>query len=246
MRHRDVLAQNAVSGTANGTALFVDGMAACAFQVTGTFTATVTFEATLDGTTWVSLQVANVADGSVGTTATAPGVFQAAIAGLDKVRARVAWSSGTSVTVRINAVEAGAGMSFADVDIAGAESVNATLQAGTASVGATTDDGPSWTTVKTYTTSADMTSPADITAAPTGGEKLVITDIIIGTDTAMVFEFKIETAGTVLSAVRLAADSTVQITPRGTWKLPTADKKLQGDAGAAGNVYITVFYYSEA
>ena len=83
-------------------------------------------------------------------------------------------------------------------------------------------------------------------AAPTGGQKLVITDIIIGTDTAMVFEFKIETAGTVLSAVRLAADSTVQITPRGTWKLPTADKKLQGDAGAAGNVYVTVFYYSEA
>jgi hypothetical protein len=129
MRHRDVLAQNAADGTADGTALFVDGMAAAAFQVTGTFVGTVTFEATLDGSTWVSLQVANVADGSVSTTATAPGVFQAAIAGLDKVRARVSvWASGT-ITVRINAVEAGAGMSFADVDIAGAESVNATLQA---------------------------------------------------------------------------------------------------------------------
>lgn len=107
------------------------------------------------------------------------------------------------------------------------------------------DNGPGWTSVYTYTTSADMSSVADITDAPTAGERLVITDIIISSDTQMLFEFKEETSGTVIGAIRLPADGTVQLTPRSSWKLPTADKKLQGDASVAGNVYITVFYFSE-
>lgn len=98
----------------------------------------------------------------------------------------------------------------------------------------------------TYTTSADMTSVADITAAPTAGEKLVITDILVSSDTATLISFKEETSGTVIGAIRLAADTVMQITPRSKWKLATADKKLQGQAADAGNVYFTVFYYSEA
>ena len=110
----------------------------------------------------------------------------------------------------------------------------------------TMDAGPSWTSAYTYTTSADMQTAADLTAAPTSGEYLVITDIILSSDTAMLFEFEEETSSTVIGAVRLPANGTVQLTPRTNWKLPVADKKLQGDAGAAGNVYITCFYYSEA
>ena len=120
------------------------------------------------------------------------------------------------------------------------------LGAGTTSVGGTKDDGPQWTSVYTYTTSADMTTPADLTVAPTGGQKLVITDIIISSDTQMLFVFLEETSATVIGAVRLAEDATIQITPRSKWKLPVADKKLQGDASIAGNVYLTIFYYSEA
>ena len=111
--------------------------------------------------------------------------------------------------------------------------------------GATMDGGANWTTTYTYTTSADMQTAADITVAPTSGEYLVITDIVISTDTQMLFQFLEETSGTCIGAVQLPADGSAQITPRGTWKLPVADKKLQGDAGAAGNVYVTVFYYSE-
>jgi hypothetical protein len=109
----------------------------------------------------------------------------------------------------------------------------------------TSDAGPAWTTSYTYTTSADMTSAADLTAAPTGGQKLVITDIVVSSDTAILFSFKEETSGTVIGAIRIAADGVAQITPRGKWKLATADKKLQGLASAAANVYVTVFYYSE-
>ena len=90
-----------------------------------------------------------------------------------------------------------------------------------------------------------MQTAADLTAAPTSGQSLVITDIILSSDTQMLFEFEEETSSTVIGAVRLPADGTVQLTPRGGWKLPVVDKKLQGDASAAGNVYVTVFYYSE-
>ena len=112
--------------------------------------------------------------------------------------------------------------------------------------GKTRDAGPDWISSYTYTTSADMQTAADLTAAPTSGEYLVITDIILSSDTQMLFEFEEETSSTVIGAVRLPADGTVQLTPRGTWKLPVADKKLQGDASAAGNVYVTIFYHSEA
>lgn len=111
--------------------------------------------------------------------------------------------------------------------------------------GASLDGGANWTTTYTYTTSADMSTAAAISPAPNSGEYLVITDIIVSTDTQMLFEFTEETSGTVIGALRLAADGAAQITPRGTWKLPVADKKLQGDASASGNVYITVFSYSE-
>jgi hypothetical protein len=112
--------------------------------------------------------------------------------------------------------------------------------------GASLDGGPNWTTTYTYTTSADMQTAADISPAPTSGEYLVITDIVISSDTQMLFVFQEETSGTVIGAVRLPADGSAQITPRGTWILPVADKKLQGDASASGNVYLTVFSHSEA
>ena len=279
MLSRDKVMQKAAAAQGNGTVMEVKGLANMAMQVTGTFSGTITFEATVDNTNWVSIQVVNIADGTVSTTATAAGIYQCGVAGLTKVRARVsAWASGT-ITVRGFVVEAASGLTFADIDVQGSESVTITgslpagtnnigdvdiasalpagtnnigdvdvltIAAGSNTIGGTTDEGPGWTSAYTYTTSADMSSAADITAAPTGSQKLVITDIILSSDTQMLFVFKEETSGNTIGAVRLPADGTVQLTPRTAWKLPTADRKLQGDASAAGNVYVTVFYHSEA
>lgn len=104
MTRRSGTLQSAVSATGNGTVLNVDGLSAVAFQVLGTFTATVTFEGTVDKTNWVSLLSYSKATGALATTATAPGVFIAACAGLVQIRARVTWTSGTSVTVVANAI----------------------------------------------------------------------------------------------------------------------------------------------
>lgn len=84
-----VVLQNAVQANGNGAAFNVSGMAMLAFQVSGVFSATVNFEATVDGQNWVALPAANLATGAVVTTTAAAGVFTTSVAGLQQVRARV-------------------------------------------------------------------------------------------------------------------------------------------------------------
>ena len=95
-------------------------------------------------------------------------------------------------------------------------------------------------------TSADASTPVAVTDAPDSGEKIVILDIIASSDAAVWLEFEEETTETILFKVYMAADSTVQITPRGKVKLATADKQLMVDAEGAANIAVTCTYYSEA
>jgi len=120
------------------------------------------------------------------------------------------------------------------------------LAAGTNMIGAAKDAGPNQTVTRTYTASADMQTAADITAAPTAGQKIVLMDLILSVGTAMSLSIQMETSANVLMKVYMAANSTVQITPRGFLKGDAADKKIQCDASAAGNVAITAIYFSEA
>jgi hypothetical protein len=72
---------------------------AIAWQVTGTFTATVTFEVTVDGTNWVAAAVVPpAATPTRTTTATAAGIWQMNVSGYLSARARCsAYTSGTIV-----------------------------------------------------------------------------------------------------------------------------------------------------
>ena len=95
------LMQNAAVATGNGTAIETIDASSGAFtvlamQVTGITTATITFEATIDGTNWVAVTAKNLNGGVEATTATADGIYTIMVAGLPKVRARVsAWTTGT-------------------------------------------------------------------------------------------------------------------------------------------------------
>lgn len=125
------------------------------------------------------------------------------------------------------------------------------IAAGSNTIGATQDAGPSWTSVwgvsNVPVSSADMSGAAvDVTDAPTSGQKIVVDDIIVGADAAMRVDFTEETSGTVMLSVYLAAGATLQITPRGKRKLATANKKLKAQTSAAGNIRILVGYHSEA
>ena len=71
-----------------------------AFDVTGTFVGTITFEASVDGTTFLTLAGATPAASGI-STLTAPGVFVSPINGchgFEKIRARMsAYTSGTAL-----------------------------------------------------------------------------------------------------------------------------------------------------
>jgi len=70
-------------------------------QVTGTFSGTLQFEMTIDGTNFVAVQATNVNTGAVATTTTGTGIFKFDVVGALVVRVRAtAWTSGTAtVTV---------------------------------------------------------------------------------------------------------------------------------------------------
>ncbi len=97
---------NAVTQTAE---LGVSGYGGVAFQIQGTFSATVTFEATVHGSDWVAFSVTEPDNTTRVTTATAPGVFIGSTVGLTAVRARMsAWSSGgASVIIRADVASPG-------------------------------------------------------------------------------------------------------------------------------------------
>src|ERR1035437_2256350 len=73
---------------------------------------------------------------------------------------------------------------------------------GTNLVGVSTqDDGPEWTSVwgvagVPFTSADQHSAAASVTDAPTGGQKLIIDDLIVSIGTAMSVTFKEETSGT--------------------------------------------------
>jgi hypothetical protein len=125
-----------------------------------------------------------------------------------------------------------------------------TLEVSGITIAAVQDDGPSWTPVLGVSgaavVSADATGLVEVTDAPTAGQKLVITDLLISCDTAVRIDFTEEDTGTLLASGYFPAYCGLQqVTPRGTIKLPTADKKLLMTASAIGNVTCTALYHSE-
>jgi hypothetical protein len=86
----------------------VGGQGSIGIQITGTWSGTITFQGSINNTTFVSLRVVSVADATATgiTTTTANGSFQGTIAGLSVVRVVfTSWASGTaSVVVRSTTV----------------------------------------------------------------------------------------------------------------------------------------------
>lgn len=69
-------------------------------QVSGTFTATVSFKATVDGTNWVDIQGTNVSSGSSATSTSAAGIFVFKTIGIAKLKAVVSAYTSGSVTAK--------------------------------------------------------------------------------------------------------------------------------------------------
>lgn len=101
--YKDLVLQNAAVATGVGTAIDLlspeEDYDWLVIHVRGITTATVTFQATVDGTNWFGVSMHNLAatseDASV-ATATADGAFRMRAEGLLKFRANItSWTSGT-------------------------------------------------------------------------------------------------------------------------------------------------------
>lgn len=101
-----VTMQNAATSVGNGTAIKTASQTtnamfgAVGFQVTGTFSATITFEVTFDGSTWVEVMATNLSDDTRATTATAAGAYSVLLNGALQCRARISAYTSGSVTVK--------------------------------------------------------------------------------------------------------------------------------------------------
>lgn len=91
--------------------LNVLGLSSLAIQIAGTFTGTVQFEGTADGTNWAAINMTPPNSSTPVTSTTAPGLWIGNCGGLREVRARVSDYSDGTVEAQINAAIAGAGSS---------------------------------------------------------------------------------------------------------------------------------------
>ena len=140
MYERKVTFHSAASATATGTVMNTTQVASVLVQITGTFSATVTFQGTVDGSTWVAVQGVNLNDGSVATTATAAGLYLVPMAGARKFRCDLTWASGTSITVTGIGTDRAGSVDLADTDVTLSGDVS--IQTNTAKDGSGTDYQP--------------------------------------------------------------------------------------------------------
>ena len=97
LERRTVL-QNAATATGNGTAMNLSGIASVAVQTTGTFSATITWEASIDGSNWESVYAYNTRTSQSALTATAADIYLIPVAGFRLLRARISSYTSGSIT----------------------------------------------------------------------------------------------------------------------------------------------------
>lgn len=94
--------QSAATATGNGTAIEMEGVSRLTVEVTGTFVGTVTFEGTVDDSSWFVVGMKTAADGVAVSAPTAPGAWKLPADGpaLSQFRARVSAYTSGSITVK--------------------------------------------------------------------------------------------------------------------------------------------------
>jgi len=92
--------QNAATVTGTGTAMAVGGFSAVGVQVEGIVTGTISFQGTIDGSTWYGVRSVNLTDGTTATATTADGLWMVPVAGLDQLRANLSSYTSGTITAR--------------------------------------------------------------------------------------------------------------------------------------------------
>lgn len=100
--------QTAATANGNGTDIDIKGFTTTVIQVAGTFTATVNFEASVDGLNWFSKECFSEANRMTSaTSATAASGWRCNLIGLNRLRARISGYGSGTVTVTAGLASAG-------------------------------------------------------------------------------------------------------------------------------------------
>jgi len=87
----------ATAGVGNAATWPIENAPSVTMAIGGTFSATLTFEATVDGLTWFAIGAVKLSDNTIVATTTATGLFGFTNTGLQAVRARcTAYTSGAA------------------------------------------------------------------------------------------------------------------------------------------------------
>lgn len=103
VRIQDVAASGSLTALNGAVTVTPNSVSSVNIGVSGTFTATLTFEGTIDGTNYYPISGVPISGGNVVQTVSAPGAWTGTIAGFASFRVRVsAFTSGTAVvTLRV-------------------------------------------------------------------------------------------------------------------------------------------------
>ncbi len=100
---------DAATATAIGEAISAETRSVVMFELSGTFVATVTFEGTIEGSTWVAIRAMRASNGNMATTGTNADLYRAVVTGLKAVRARISAYTSGSLTVWARSTDAPGG-----------------------------------------------------------------------------------------------------------------------------------------
>ena len=95
----DVTASGSLAAAAQVVTLALAGQSAAAAQITGTWAGTITFEGSLDGTTWAAINAVSASTSTPQTTTTVNGLYRITPAGLQQIRANMSAFTSGSATV---------------------------------------------------------------------------------------------------------------------------------------------------
>jgi len=238
-REQKVTFHSAAGATATGTVLNCAGMSSLVVQISGSFSATVTWQASVDGTNYIAIQAENMASGAVATTATAAGLYRLSVAGLRLFRANMTWVSGTSITATglasaapVDALAdvqlaANSGVDIGDVDVLsiatgsnaiGKLAANSGVDIGDVDVTSvpTALQGPGNPTVDSYSCAVINAAAAAnqvLVAAPGANKQIWVYGLFMMADTG---------AGTVTlqDDADTALSGTMAVSDEGGWVLP--------------------------
>ena len=233
---------SAASATATGTPLDVTGMSVAVIELTGTFTASVAFEA-LVNTTWTAIGATNLATGVAATTATAAGKYRINVSGLIQIRANLTWTSGTSITAigtaTVSGIIDGAGAAGSASSVAVTSIAAGTNLIGKVGIDQTTPGTTESVTVKTgaHSFTISITRPSDTTAyaindaiGDTGGSAILAFTNMCRSGggeiyiTSVELELDVATSTIGATTLRLYNANPTAIADNAAWDIPSGDR----------------------